>query len=231
MNPVLSMLGLALRGGRLAVGDEPTTLAVRAGAARLLLTTQDAGGSTLRRAEHLAEIGKCLWLTIPFPKTELGGALGRGSAAIAAVTDLGLAAAIVKRLAALDQEAYGEAAERMALKVHRAAERKKTPRRKPPEKPEAHLRPAGRHPEKPRKHPEERRGKGEPRGAERPPEARPRRPGGFQRAEDRPGKRPYGKPPHGSGQKPGRRSNPGRSGYKPGSSYKPGSGRKPGGGR
>ena len=132
MNPVLSMLGLALRGGRLAVGDEPTTLAVRAGAARLLLTTQDAGGSTLRRAEHLAEIGKCLWLTIPFPKTELGGALGRGSAAIAAVTDLGLAAAIVKRLAALDQEAYGEAAERMALKVHRAAERR-PPSRKAPE--------------------------------------------------------------------------------------------------
>ena len=133
MNPVLSMLGLALRGGRLAVGGEPAALAARAGECRLLLTASDAGGSVLRHAEHLAEAGHCLWLTIPFSKAELGGALGRGTAAVAAVTDLGLAAAIAKRLAALDPDAYGEAAERMELKVRRAAERKKMPRRKPPE--------------------------------------------------------------------------------------------------
>ena len=54
-NNVLSLLGLALRGGRLAVGEEPAALAAKTGQARLLLTSSDAAGNTLRRAEHLAE--------------------------------------------------------------------------------------------------------------------------------------------------------------------------------
>lgn len=192
MNPVLSLLGLALRGGRLAVGDEPAALAARAGEARLLLSAQDAGGSMLRRAEHLAETGHCVWLTVPFSKAELGGALGRGTAAIVAVTDLGLAAAVVKRLAALDPEAYGSASERMALKVRRAEERKKAPRRKPPEKQKT-----ARPPEAQRgrwEHPPAEDGKRFPgnRGG-RPPEAREERPSENRHgsAKER-GKRPPG---------------------------------------
>ncbi|WP_300818947.1 50S ribosomal protein L7 [uncultured Oscillibacter sp.] len=133
-NNVLSLLGLALRGGRLAVGEEPAALAAKAGQARLLLTASDAAGNTLRRAEHLAEEGHCLWLVLPFTKAELGGALGRASAAIAALTDLGLAAAVAERLARLDPERYGEAAARMDLKRRRARERKDAPRRDPPKK-------------------------------------------------------------------------------------------------
>ena len=131
---VLSLLGLALRGGRLAVGEEPAALAAKAGQARLLLTASDAAGNALRRAEHLAEEGHCLYLPLPFTKAELGGALGRGSAAIAALTDLGLAAAVAERLAQLDPERYGEAAARMDLKRRRAAERKSAPRRDPPKR-------------------------------------------------------------------------------------------------
>ena len=127
-NNILSLLGLALRGGRLAVGEEPVALAAKAGQARLLLAASDAAGNTLRRAEHLAEEGHCLCLTLPFAKAELGGALGRGSAAIAALTDTGLAAALTKRLAALDPERYGEAAARMDLKLRRAKERRANPR-------------------------------------------------------------------------------------------------------
>ena len=100
-NNVLSLLGLALRGGRLAVGEEPAALAAKSGQARLLLAASDAAGNTLRRAEHLAEEGHCLWLVLPFTKAELGGALGRASAAIAALTDLGLAAAVAERTSAL----------------------------------------------------------------------------------------------------------------------------------
>ena len=126
-NNVLSLLGLALRGGRLAVGEEPAALAAKAGQARLLLTSSDAAGNTLRRAEHLAEEGHCLHLTLPFSKAELGGALGRGSAAVAALTDTGLAAAVAERLAQADPERYGEAAARMELKRRRAKERKEAP--------------------------------------------------------------------------------------------------------
>lgn len=133
-NNILSLLGLALRGGRLAVGEEPSALAAKARQARLLLAASDAAGNTLRRAEHLAEEGHCLWLTLPFTKAELGGALGRGSAALAALTDTGLAAAVAERLAQLDPERYGETAARMDLKRRRAAERKTAPRQKPPKK-------------------------------------------------------------------------------------------------
>lgn len=132
-NNILSLLGLALRGGRLAVGEEPAALAARGAQARLLLLASDAADNTLRRAEHLAGEGHCLWLVLPFSKAELGGALGRGSAAIAALTDVGLAAAVTERLAALDPERYGEAARRMDLKRRRAKERQSAPHRPPPE--------------------------------------------------------------------------------------------------
>ena len=229
-NNVLSLLGLALRGGRLAVGEEPAALAAKAGQARLLLTSSDAAGNTLRRAEHLAEEGHCLHLTLPFSKAELGGALGRGSAAVAALTDTGLAAAVAERLAQADPERYGEAAARMELKRRRAKERKEAPRRDPPKREP----PQGRDRRPPKRaegrsprdggRPEERRtGKPRPWGGERtgrpyggkPGEGRPRRgdhPGGPRPAGgrgERPGRPPrYGgragpRPPHGGGRNKG----------------------------
>lgn len=232
-NNVLSLLGLALRGGRLAVGEEPTALAAKAGQARLLLTSSDAAGNTLRRAEHLAEEGHCLHLTLPFSKAELGGALGRGSAAIAALTDTGLAAAVAERLAQADPERYGEAAARMELKRRRAKERKEAPRRDPPKREP----PQGRDRRPPKRaegrsprdggRPEERRtGKPRPWGGERtgrpyggkPGEGRPRR-------GDHPGgQRPAG----GRGERPGR---PPRYGGRAGPKPPRGGGRDKGGGR
>ena len=131
---VLSLLGLALRGGRLAVGDEAAAQSAQGGTARLLLTASDAGEKTLRRARFLSDEGHCMLLPLPFAKTELGSALGRGTAAIVAVTDLGLAAAVTEKLALLDPEACGDAPERMRLKLRRAKERKEAPRKRPPPK-------------------------------------------------------------------------------------------------
>ena len=121
---VLSLLGLSLRGGRLAIGEEPAEAAARARDARVLLLASDAAEGTRRRCEHFARAGDCLWLRLPFTKEELGRALGRTSVAIAAVTDVGLADALLRRLAELDPAAYAEASERMALKARRAAERR-----------------------------------------------------------------------------------------------------------
>jgi len=131
---VLSLLGLALRGGRLAAGEEPVALAAKAGQARLILLAADAAGNTLHRAEYLAGEGHCLFLSLPCTKAELGAALGRGSTAVAALTDTGLAAAVTQRLAELDPERYAEAAARMDLKRRRAKERQSAPRRDPPKK-------------------------------------------------------------------------------------------------
>lgn len=213
---ILSLLGLALRGGRLAVGEEPAALAAKAGKARLLLAASDAAGNTLRRAEHLAQEGHCLWLVLPFTKEELGHALGRGSAAIAALTDTGLAAAFTERLAQLDPERYAGAAARMDLKRRRAKERQSAPRRDPP-------------PARPR---EERRGDkagrppqdgGRPKRALDPPpgarpggKTRPRFPGNnqFRGGKDRPprdGERGGRRPRPKAGGRGSRRGPPGES--------------------
>lgn len=123
-NHVLSLLGLAKRGGRLAVGEEPVEAVARARDARVLLLASDAAENTRRRVEHFAQGGQCLWLRVPYTKDELGKALGRSSVAVAALTDIGLAAAFVHRLAELDPVRYDEAAARLDLKAQRAAARK-----------------------------------------------------------------------------------------------------------
>ena len=66
----------------------------------------------------------CVWLRIPFTKQELGQATGRGSAAVVAITDIGLAVAVVRRLAEMDPEKYDEDLAKLELKAKRAAERK-----------------------------------------------------------------------------------------------------------
>ena len=123
-NGILSLLGLALRGGNLAVGEEPVEAVARARDARVLLVASDAADNTYRRVKHFADAGQCIWLRIPFTKAELGQAVGRSAAAVVAVTDIGLANAVVRKLAQLDPVKYDEAASRLELKAKRAAERK-----------------------------------------------------------------------------------------------------------
>ena len=63
---ILSLLGLALRGGRLVMGEEPVEAVARARDARVLLLASDAADNTRRRVEHFAQAGQCLWLRVPF---------------------------------------------------------------------------------------------------------------------------------------------------------------------
>ena len=121
---LLSLLGLCLRGGNLAVGEEPVEGVARAKHARLLLLASDAAGNTMRRVRHFSEMGSCLWLPVPCTKAELGRAVGRSAVALVAVTDIGLANAVAKRLAVMDPVRYDEAAAQMELKAKRAAERR-----------------------------------------------------------------------------------------------------------
>lgn len=123
-NDALLMTGMALRAGRLEVGDEAAGDACRYKRCRLLLVSADAGEGAQRRAAHFAEEGQCLLAELPCSKEELGAALGRKSCAMAAVTDLGLAQAIVQRLAQAEPEKFVEMAERLRIKAERAAQRR-----------------------------------------------------------------------------------------------------------
>ena len=124
MNRILGLVGLAKKGGRLEVGEEPVAAAARAKDARLLLLAADAADNSARRLRHFAEAGGCLYARLPCTKAELGRAVGRTSCAMAAVTDIGFASAIGALLAAEDEERFAELAAALAVKERRARERR-----------------------------------------------------------------------------------------------------------
>lgn len=99
----LSLLGLALRGGNLAVGEEPVAAACKTGRAKLVLTAADAAQNSADRARRWARAGGAPWIQAPWDKAALGYALGRSACAMAALTDGGLAGALAGKLAQADE--------------------------------------------------------------------------------------------------------------------------------
>ena len=128
MDNALKLLGLALKAGRLAIGEEPVGAAARARKAKLLILASDAAPNTVRRAAHFGEAGNVLFIITPFTKGELGFAVGRSSCAMMAFTDPGFAASFTKKLEALDPERYGAANEQAAKKAEKALQRQKEQR-------------------------------------------------------------------------------------------------------
>ena len=127
-DPILHLLGLAKKAGRLEIGEEPVGGACRARQARLILLAADAAPNTRRRAAHFGEAGNVLWLETPFTKGELGFILGRSSCAMLALTDAGFGAAVVEKLAARDPDRYGPAARQLRDKADRVLQRQKEQR-------------------------------------------------------------------------------------------------------
>ncbi len=124
MDKLLNLIGLAKKAGKLEVGEEPVGAAARSQHARLILIASDAAENTRRRAKHFGDAGECICIEIPATKEALGKALGRTSCALLALTDIGFAEAIAKKLAESDEAHYGEAAKRLSVKAARAAERR-----------------------------------------------------------------------------------------------------------
>lgn len=86
----LSRLGLAMRAGKLATGEETVLKAIRAGEAKLVLLARDAAENT---GKKLAD--KCGSYGVPmltgFTRYELGQAVGKPERVMFAVTDQGFA--------------------------------------------------------------------------------------------------------------------------------------------
>lgn len=175
---ILSMLGLALKAGRVEVGEEPVGAAARAKKARVIFVAQDAAPSSVRRAQSFARTGSTLCVTLPAGKDTLGSSLGRTSVAMCAVTDIGFAESLVKKLAALDSETYQDAADTLSVKARRARERKEEQLRH-----EKNLRQGKKrvHAEKP--------AEPEPAPPARPATKRPSRPSSARRRAERPKRR------------------------------------------
>ena len=99
----LSLLGLALRGNNLAVGEEPVREACKTRRATLVLTAADAAQNSVDRCRRWAEEGGVPWIQVPWDKETLGNALGRNKCAVAALTDRGLSAALAEKLLRTDR--------------------------------------------------------------------------------------------------------------------------------
>lgn len=118
----LNYLGLARRGSNLVYGEETVGAACRAGHARLLIVAKDAGEHTYRRAKSYVNGKKIPLRPVGFTKEELGGALGLGACAIAAVTDVALARAFVLALGEPEKDA--ELLQELDRRVQRVVKRR-----------------------------------------------------------------------------------------------------------
>lgn len=128
MDNILHLIGIAKKAGRLVVGEEPVGSAARGRQARVILLASDAADNTVRRAGHFGEAGNISILATPYTKAELGMAVGRASCAMVAVTDAGLAASLVTKLALADTAKYGEMAGKLGEKAAKVLKRQKEQR-------------------------------------------------------------------------------------------------------
>ena len=110
-NPALGMLGLALRAGKLVCGEQAVHELCTAGRSRCIFLANDAGDNISKKAERYAEPSKLPVLVLPEDKIVLGRALGRKTCAVCAISDIGMAAAAVQKLAALDKSYTAVAAQ------------------------------------------------------------------------------------------------------------------------
>ena len=123
MDKALNLLSLARKAGTAELGEEPAGAAARAGKAYVLLVASDCGDHTWRRAKAFAAGTDQQAIRLPFTKDEMGMAIGRSSLAIAAITDVSMALALVKALP--NQEKYADSIEVLTQKAERQKQRKK----------------------------------------------------------------------------------------------------------
>ncbi len=121
MNKALNYLGLARRGGLAELGEEPVGAIARTGKAYVILVASDASDHTWRRAKSYAAGTDQQCVRIGCTKDEMGLAVGRTSLAIAAITDVQLALALVTALG--EPEKYKEALEVLTAKAAKAKKR------------------------------------------------------------------------------------------------------------
>ena len=103
MDKVLNYLSLARKGGRAELGEEPVGAAARALKAHLILVAGDASDHTWRRAKSFAAGTDQQCIRLKCSKEEMGFVVGRTSLAIAAITDVALALALVSSLEETEQ--------------------------------------------------------------------------------------------------------------------------------
>ena len=121
MDKALNFLALARKGGIAELGEEPVGAISRTGKAYVILVASDASDHTWRRAKSYAAGTEQQCVRVRFTKEELGFVVGRTSLAIAAITDVQMALALVNALG--EPEKYKAQIEVLTEKAKKAKKR------------------------------------------------------------------------------------------------------------
>ena len=96
-NKILSLIGLAMKAGKVVSGEFSTEKAVKSGQACLVIISEEASDNTRKKFQNM-----CTYYEVPIyfygTKIDLGIAIGKEFRASLAVTDQGLSTAIEKQL-------------------------------------------------------------------------------------------------------------------------------------
>ncbi len=94
---ILSLLGLAMKAGRLASGETATEKEAKSGRAGLVIVAEDASENTKKKFRNT-----CRLYEIPYyeysTKEQLGSAIGKEQRSSLAVLDAGFAESLIKHL-------------------------------------------------------------------------------------------------------------------------------------
>ena len=123
-NKALNYLSLARKAGLAELGEEPVGAAARAGKAYVILVASDAYDHTWRRAKSYVAGTEQQCVRLECTKDEMGLMVGRTSLAIAAITDVSLALALVKTLPKADPQVLEVLTAKAAKAKKRQAEAK-----------------------------------------------------------------------------------------------------------
>ena len=123
-NKALNYLSLARKGGLAELGEEPVGAAARAGKAYVILVASDASDHTWRRAKSYAAGTEQQCVRMEATKDEMGLMVGRTSLAIAAITDVAMALALVKAMTKADPQVLEVLSAKAAKAKKRQAEAK-----------------------------------------------------------------------------------------------------------
>ena len=124
MDKALNYIALARKAGRIELGEEPVGAVARAGKAYVVLVASDASDHTWRRAKSYVAGTEQQCVRLESSKDEMGFAVGRTSLAIAAITDVQLALALVKALPKADAQVLEVLTAKAAKAKKRQAEAK-----------------------------------------------------------------------------------------------------------
>lgn len=95
-NPLLSMLGICRAAGKLSIGSEASTAAVKSGKARLVVIAGDISQKTEKELRYAAKDSDIPIIRINETLLELSRAIGI-KAGVVSVNDAGLAGAVQSR--------------------------------------------------------------------------------------------------------------------------------------